>query len=123
LTLRDDLKVQLQKDYAKASAKYFNTNNLEMIWSKDENIYIGIDPNGKEWIAAFQNSSVPIFFVSCTNKQIKDNTEINCGAINIVPIFNNDKEITCRGCHKEFTVKIIVPESSVAFKISQNLDK
>jgi len=123
MTLRENLKNQLYKDYAKAPPKYFNTNNLEMTWSKNENIYIGIDSKGKEWIAALQSSRVPIFFVSCTNKQIKDSTETNCGAINIVPIFDNDKKITCRKCKKEFTVEIIIPKSSVAYEISQNLDK
>ena len=53
----------------------------------------------------------------------QNNIETKCGAINIVPIFNNDKEIKCRTCNMTFTVKITVPESSVAYDISQNLDK
>lgn len=123
MTLRDDLKKQLEKDYQRAPRIFFNSNGLEMIWNNSENLYTAKDSNGKEWIAALQNSKVPIFFVSCTHKIQKNNQEVNCGAINVVPIFNNDKEIKCRTCSMEFTVKITVPESSVAYDISQNLDK
>jgi len=123
MTLRDDLKKQLEKDYERAPRNFFNSNGLQMIWNHSENLYIAKDSKGKEWIAALQNSKVPIFFVPCTNKIKKNNTEANCNAINVVPIFNNDREIKCRTCNTNFTVKIIVPESSVAYDISQNLDK
>jgi len=123
MTLRDDLKKQLEIDYKNAPRKFFNSNGLEMIWDNSDNLYATKDSKGKEWIAALQNSKVPIFFVPCTNKIKKNTIEVNCNAINVVPIFNNDKEIKCRTCNTKFTVKIIVPESSVAYNISQNLDK
>ncbi len=123
MTLRDDLKKQLESEYQRTPQKFINSNGLEMTWNNSAHLYTAIDSKGKEWIASLQNSKVPIFFVSCTNRTLKNNTELNCGAINVVPIFDNNKEITCRGCNTEFTVNIIVPESSVAYDISQNLDK
>lgn len=122
MTLRENLKKQLEIDYAKAPKKIWNQHDLEMTWNEEEKLYIGKDAKGKEWIAALQHTRVPIFSVTCDNKTRKGSAEINCGAINFVTIFEKNT-ITCRKCKKEFPVKLVIPKSSMAHKILANLDK
>lgn len=122
ITLREKLEKQLKNDYAKAPSKIWNQNNLEMVWSKEENLYIGTDSKGKEWIASVQHTKVPIFSVICTNKQRKGNVEINCAEINFVSITNR-KAITCRKCKNPFNPQLIIPDSSQAYKLLEKLDK
>ncbi|MCZ6583046.1 MAG: hypothetical protein O6761_07755, partial [Thaumarchaeota archaeon] len=110
-------------DYKKVPKKFWNQKGLKMIWSEDEKLYIGTDAKGKEWIASIQHTRVPIFSVTCTNTQRKGNAEIVCGAINFAAIFEKDDNIQCRKCKKVFTVTPVIPKSSNAYKILENLDK
>ena len=119
MTLRDDLKKQLEKDYQRAPPKFFNSTGLEMTWNKSENLYTAVDSKGKEWIASLQDTKVPIFSIPCTNKTEGD--KVNCGAINFVPICNSD-DMACRKCGKNFPVQLNIPESSIAYKILEKLD-
>lgn len=121
MTLREELKKRLENDYSKAPKKYWNMNNLEMIWNENEHLYIGIDVMGVEWITALQTTRVPIFAVKCTIPQRKGNVEVNCGAINFVPIF--DSIVQCRKCEKEFPAKLNIPKTSQAYSILEKLDK
>jgi len=124
MTLRETLKNDLKKYYRQAPKKMWNQHNLEMNWSDEEKLYIGTDVKGKEWIAALQHTTVPIFSVPCPNKEERKNeTEIICGAINFVAICNDDDDILCRKCNKTFTPKLNIPESSQAFKLLGRLDK
>ncbi len=123
MTLREELKNKFQKDATKAPKKFFNQNNLEMIWSDKEKLYTGIDENGKEWIAALHQTTVPIYFVSCPNKIRKNNTEIDCRSKNIVAIFQEKDMIQCRECKQSFPVKLDISKSTQAYKILENLDK
>lgn len=122
MTLREKLQKQLEEDYRKAPRKIFNNNHLEMIWNENQHLYIGIDSNGEEWIEAIQNTRVPIFSVKCTNKILKNEILVDCGAINFTSIFNLS-ELKCRKCNKTFTTQLEVPKSSQAYKILENLDK
>lgn len=122
MTLREILKKQLERDYQRVPKKIWNQNNLEMIWNKEEKLYIGKDAKGNEWISSIQHTTVPIFSVTCTNKIRKGNAEVDCGAINFVDIFEKDV-ILCRKCKKDFPVKLVIPKSSAAYKILVNLDK
>ena len=122
MTLREELQKKFEIDCTKAPRKIWNQNNLEMIWSEEEKIYIGIDSQKREWIAALQHTTVPIFSLACTNKERKNDAEVNCGGINFVPIFAKG-EITCRKCNKSFPIKLEIPKSSVAFDILEKLDR
>lgn len=122
MTLREELKKRLEKEYVKAPRKFWNKNNLEMVWSEDEKLYIGIDSKGEEWIASLQHTRVPIFSVKCTNLQRKGNVEVECAAINFVPICNDGDTIKCRKCKKDFTAELNILESSTAYEIINKLD-
>lgn len=121
MTIREDLKNKLKAEYLIVPKKFYNQNNLEMTWSEKDHLYAGIDPKGVEWIAAYQDSKVPIFAVHCPNKK-NDNIQV-CNGVNFVAICYDDEEITCRKCNQKFTPKLVVPESSVAYKMFQELDK
>lgn len=121
MTVREDLKNKLQAEYLRVPEKFYNQNNLEMTWSKEEHLYSGTDAKEEEWIAAYQDSRVPIFAVHCPNK--KDDNNVNCNAVNFVAICYDGEETTCRKCKQKFTPKLVVPESSVAYKMFQELDK
>jgi len=121
MTLREDLEKKLQRDYSKTPKKIWNKNNLEMIWNEEEKLYIGIDSKGEEWITSLQHTTIPIFSISCTNKQRKNNAEVDCAAINFVTILDNNTK--CRKCSKEFTIQLTVPKSSMAYEILEKLDK
>lgn len=124
MTLREELKKKFERDSTRVPKKIWNQNDLEMIWSEEEKLYIGQDLKGVQWIAALQHTSVPIFSVNCTNKKRKNNAEIDCGAKNFVAIFEKEGEtITCRECKKPFPIKLNIPKSSQAFKILEKLDK
>jgi len=116
MTLRNNLKTRLVEDYLKSPKKYFNGNNLEMTWDEKENLYIGIDIKGEEWIAGSQNTSVAIFGVNCTNNN-------DCNALNIVAICYDGEKITCRKCKKDFIAHLVISKSSRAYDILEKLDK
>lgn len=121
-TLREYLKKRLTVDYSKASKKFWNQNNLEMNWSDEEKLYIGIDEKKIEWIASLQQTTIPIFSVPCPNLVRKGNVEVECKSVNFIPICNNE-EIKCRKCNKSFTPKYDISETSQAYEIFNNLDK
>jgi len=122
MTLRDKLKSKLEKDYARAPAKIWNKNNLEMKWDNDNKLYTGIDENGEEWIAALQRTRVPIFSVKCTIPQRKGDTELPCGGINFLAICNDEDKIKCRKCNESFTAKLNVGNNVKLQKMIQDLD-
>jgi len=93
-----------------------------MKWSDKENLYIGIDEKNREWIAALQQTTIPIFSIPCPNLVRKGNIEIECNAPNFVDITQKDS-IKCRKCNNPFTPKFNIPKSSKAFEIFNNLDK
>jgi len=116
MTLRNNLKLKLEADYLKSPKKYFNGNNLEMTWDNKENLYIGIDTRGEEWIASSQNTSVAMYGVNCTNNN-------DCNAVNLVAICYDGEKITCRKCKKDFVAHLVVSKSSVAYGILEKLDR
>ena len=61
MTLRDDLKKQIEIDYLRTPHKFVNSNGLEMIWDSSAHLYTATDSKGKEWIASLQNTKIPIF--------------------------------------------------------------
>jgi len=122
MTKRDDLKKRLQLDYSRAPKVILNQNKLEMVWSDKEKIYIGHDKSGEEWIAALQNTSVPIMSVLCPLKgTILDGDKLVCHGVNIVPITNSGS-INCRKCKKSFTPEINIPKSSSIYDLWNKLD-
>jgi len=121
-TLRESLKKRLITDYSKAPKKIWNQNNLEMNWNDKEKLYIGHDEKGAEWIAALQNTTVPIFSVLCSNLARKGNVEVECKSINFVDITHKGN-IKCRKCNKSFTPKLNIPKTSQAYDIFKNLNK
>lgn len=121
MTLREELTKKFVKDCLKAPKKYWNNNDLEMKWSEDEHIYIGVDAKNREWITALQHTTVPIFSIKCSNKQRKGNIEIDCAAINFVSICD-EGNITCRTCEKDFLISFDIDKKSKAYEIYQNLD-
>jgi len=121
-TLRESLKKRLATDYSKAPKKIWNQNDLEMIWSDKEKIYIGKDESGAEWIAALQHTTVPIFSFPCPNLARKGNAEVECKSINFVPITHKGT-IKCRKCNKLFTPKFNIEKTSQAYEIFKNLEK
>jgi len=116
MTLRNNLKLRLEADYSRTPKKYINSNNLEMTWDKEENLYIGIDTKGEEWIAGNQNTSVAIFGVNCTNND-------TCNALNLVAICYDGEKITCRKCKKDFIAHLVISKSSAAYSILGKLDR
>jgi len=122
MTLREELEKRLEIDYSKAPKKFWNKNNLEMIWNEEEKLYIGIDSKGEEWIASLQNTSVPLYYVKCTNPQRKGNVEVDCGALQCISITNKDN-ITCRKCKKSFTAQLDIPKSSQAYQTWEKLQQ
>ena len=122
MTLRDELKKQLEIDYSKAPKKYWNLNDLEMKWNDKEKLYIGIDEKGAEWIASLQHTTVPIFSFPCPNLARKGNIEVECKSVNFVPITNTEK-MKCRKCEKPFTPKLNISKTSKAYDLFKNLDK
>ncbi len=122
MTLREELKEKFEKDCKKTSKKFWNLKDQQMFWNEDEKLYIGLDSSKQEWISSLQHTTVPIFSVTCPVLQRKGNIEVQCGAINFIPIFKNDKGIQCRKCNKEFTVQLTIPKSSQAYKILNKLD-
>jgi len=122
MTLREKLEKQLEIDYAKAPKTFWNVNNLEMKWNEEEKLYIGIDSKGEEWITSLQHTSVPFFYVKCTNPQRKGNVEVDCAALHCIPITNKDN-ITCRKCKKSFTIQLDISKSSKAYEILEKMDK
>lgn len=123
MTLREQLAKQFERDCSKAPKKYWNIKDKEMRWDVNEKIYISVDESGKEWIAALQHTRVPIFSVTCSNTQRKGNIEIECGGINLVPIFKDEETIKCHVCNKEFPVKLNINPTSVSYKTWKRLDK
>jgi len=122
MTLRESLKKQLIIDYSKAPKKIWNQNDLEMKWSDEEKLYIGVDDKKKEWIAALQQTRIPIFSVPCPNLTRKGNVEVECKSVNFIPICNIGT-IKCRKCNGSFTPKLNIPKTSNAYEIFQKLDK
>lgn len=122
MTLREQLKEQLEADYLKAPKKYWNLNETELFWNEDEKIYIGLDTSKQEWIASLQHTRVPIFSVLCPNQVRKGNVEVECKSVNFVPICNGGN-IKCRKCKETFIPQLNIPKSSAAFKIFENLDR
>jgi hypothetical protein len=128
MTLREGLKRDLQRNYKLAPKKFINQNGLELTWSSKENIYIGVDEHGIEWIAALQNTNIPIFAAFCSQKVkrvvMEVEMEMPCGAANFVPItINTNETITCRQCKRKFIPELNINPSSAAFELFHNLDK
>lgn len=128
MTLRADLIKKLKFDYSHAPKKFTNQNGLELTWSSKENIYIGVDEYGIEWIASLQNTQIPILTAFCSQKvkrKVMDQElEMPCGAANFVPItLKSNETITCRQCRRKFIPEINIDPSSAAFEMFHNLDK
>ena len=120
-SLRESLKKQLALDYSNAPKTYVNLKGLEMKWNKNENIYIGIDATGEEWITALQTTTIPIFSVACTNTVKTYGLEKQCKAINFLAICDSNS-IKCRKCKKPFIADLNINPSSVAFETWKKLD-
>lgn len=116
-TLRERLTEKLEINYKIAPKTMRNQNNLELLWSRKEKIYIGIDEKGEEWISALQHCPVAMFYVKCPN--ITSN--VACNKLNIVTILDEKK--VCHKCGKEFNVTLDISKSSKAYEILENLDK
>lgn len=128
MTLRNNLKKQLKLNYSTAPKKFTNQNGLELTWSSKENIYIGVDDYGIEWIAALQNTNIPIFTAFCSSKVkrkvMEVEVEMPCGAANFVPItIDVNETITCRQCRRKFIPDLNISTTSAAFEMFHNLDK
>ena len=65
-TLRENLKNTYEIDCKKASKKYWNLKDTELFWNEEEEMYIGLDTSKQEWIATLQQTTVPIFSVTCS---------------------------------------------------------
>lgn len=120
MSLRDNLKKQLIKDYTNAPKTYINQNGVELKWDAKDKLYIGIDSQGGEWMASLQTTTIPMYSVNCTNKVKNYGLEKLCGEKNIFPLCLNT--IKCRKCKKPFIPDINIDPTSAAYETWKNLD-
>lgn len=121
MILREALKIQLERNYAKPITKIWNQKNQEMIWDKTRKLYVGKNSLGQEIVTPLQHTRVPIFTGRCPIKRRKGNVETECNAPNFIPIFHQG-EMKCQMCGKKFTPQLSVDKTSVAYPIWINLD-
>ncbi len=133
MTIREAQRNQFKKDCTKIPKYIINQNGLRLDFDVNRGIYVGREILGKdkeekpilgkEWIAAVQDTQVPIFYINCPNEVEKNGKPVLCNVPNIIPIFEDGDTKICTGCKKEFKAKIKISKTLACYDLLEEIRK